>query len=189
MKRHVLSLLLVLVLALASVAYATSVPSITVNDLVKVESAVSSTGVALPANFSVNIAVESETVKSMTETLQSLTTADEVSNFFGQEAMDAVSAKLPTSMNVADLKLAELSSLSFSNYDAACGDVIVSIMPAAQYSDGDTVVVLVYVMVDGQMTWVPMDAMVVNGEVSITFTQDVLTAVGDGELVFALMSA
>ena len=56
MNKRIICVLMALVLASLGCAFAETVPSVTVADVVTVTEAVSSTGVPLPADFAVNVA-------------------------------------------------------------------------------------------------------------------------------------
>lgn len=191
MNKRILSMMLVLMIALAtfSFACAEAVPSVTVETVVTVAGATSSSGVVLPETFKVEIAPQSEAAAKVIAEITEVVKAAPVATYFGEEVMTAVAEKLPATVETAALKLNELTTVTVAEYDASYEDVVVTLALTAEYADDDTIVVLVGIVVDGVLTWVPMDATIVDGQVNVTFTQEVLTAAGSNEMLFALLRA
>ena len=191
MNKRILSMMLVLMIAFASFSFACAeaVPSVTVETVVTVAAATSSTGAVLPETFKVEIVPQSETaVKVIAEITEAVKSAP-VASYFGEEVMTAVAAKLPAAVETTALKLNELTTVTVAEYDASYEDVVVTLALTAEYADDDAIVVLVGIVVDGVLTWIPMDATIVDGQVNVTFTQEVLIAAGDSEMLFALLRA
>lgn len=189
MNKRILSMMLVLMLAFAGFACAEAVPSVTVETVVTVAGATSSTGVVLPETFKVEVVPQSETAVKVIAEITEAVKAAPVASYFGEEVMTAVAAKLPVAVETTALKLNELTTVTVAGYDATYEDVVVTLALTADYADDDTIVVLVGIVVDGVLTWVPMDATIVDGQVNVTFTQEVLTAAGSNEMLFALLRA
>ena len=191
MNKRIFSMMLVLMVAIASFSFACAeaVPSVTIETVVNVSTAVSSTGVVLPETFKVEVVPQSETVVKVVEEIAEVVKAAPVATYFGEEVMAAVAEKLPVEVETSALKLNELTTLKVAEYDAAYEDVVVTLALTAEYAEDDAIVVLVGIVVDGVLTWVPMDATIVDGQVNVTFTQEILTAAGEGEMLFALLRA
>lgn len=191
MNKRILSCLLALVVALASlsVACAEFVPSINSSNVVNVSTVVSASGAVLPADFGVAVAPQSETTIALATEIAEFAKSAPVADYFGEEVMASVATMIPAIVNTSALKVDELLPMVVSNYDAAYGDVILTLSAAAVYSENDVVVVLAGVVIDGVLTWIPLEASVTGGAVNVVFTQEVLEAAGSSELVFALLRA
>ena len=195
MNKRIFSMMLVLMIAFASFscACAEAVPSVTVETVVTVAAATSSTGAVLPETFKVEVVPQSETATKVIAEITEAVKAAPVASYFGEEVIKAAVAKLPAAVaakaEAPALVLNELTTVTVSEYDASYEDVVVSLALTAEYADNDAIVVLVGIMVDGVLTWVPMDATIVDGQVNVTFTQEVLSAAGDSEMLFALLRA
>ena len=156
----------------------------------KVTGVASSTGAVLPATFAVEpVAEPTATEKVVLDAITAAaTSADNLAAFFGTQTMMAVTATV-AGVDVSKLTLDEAFPLTVADYDVSFGDITVTMSLAKQYADGDVVVALVGIVnADGTITWTPVQATVVEGELAITFTQDILGAAGTNELVFALLS-
>lgn len=193
MNKRVFSIALALILALASMACAFAAPdspdSTSVGE-VKVTGVASSTGAVLPATFAVApVEVPTATEKVVLDAITAAaTSADSLADFFGTQTMMAVTATV-TGVDVSKLTLDEAFPISVASYDVTFGDITVTMSLAKEYADGDVVVALVGIVnADGTITWTPVQATVVEGELAITFTQDLLSAAGTNELVFAVLS-
>lgn len=191
MNKRILSMMLVLMIAFASFSFACAeaVPSVTVEAVVTVAAATSSAGVVLPETFKVEVIPQSETAVKVIAEITEAVKAAPVASYFGEEVMTAAAAKLPVAIDTAALKLNELTTVTVAEYDASYEDVVVVMALTAEYADDDNVVVLVGIVVDGVLTWIPMDATIVDGQVNVTFTQEVLTAAEGNEMLFALLRA
>lgn len=188
MNKRIFSMILVLLFAFAC---AQAAPSVTVETVVTVTTATTSSGVVLPETFKIEVVPQSETVVKVVAEIVEAVKAAPVAEYFGTEVVAAAVAKLPTAaaVDTAALKLNELTTVTVSAYEASYEDVVVTMALSADYADDDVIVVLVGVMVDGVLTWVPMDAEIIDGQVNVTFTQDFLTTAGDSEILFALLRA
>lgn len=190
LNKRFISMLLALLFVLTGFAFAEqAAPSVTVDSLITVTGAVSTSGAILPESFKLAVAPKSETALKLTSEIDEAAKAAPVINYFGAETAISVAAKLPEGVSADTLKLAELTTITVSEYDESYADVVVTIAAAAEYADDTTVVVLVGVVTDDAIVWIPLDAVVVDGQISVVFTQDVLTAAADSELVFALLTA
>lgn len=189
LNKRIFSMMLVLVMAaLGFSALAEAVPSVTIDSIVNVSSVVSSTGVALPESFEIAVNPQSAAAAAVIEEIATVAQTQPVAVYFGETAMAAISEKLPESVTTDTLKLSELTAISVADYNSSYGDITLTITTATEYDDDTVVVVLVGMWVDGELIWMPMDAVVVDGQVCVVFTQDVL-ADGNSELLFALLTA
>lgn len=189
MNKRIFCLMLVAIVAvLGFSALAEAVPSVTVETIVNVSSVVSSTGATLPESFAVKLAPQSEAATAVIEEIAQVVQTQPVASYFGETAIAAVAEKLPAEVSVDSLKLNELTAVKVEAYDSSFGDIVLTLTPAVEYAENAVIVVLVGMWVDGELVWAPMDAVVIDGQISVTFTQDVL-ADGSSELLFALLSA
>lgn len=187
-KRIFCLMLVAIVAVLGFSALAEAVPSVTVETIVNVSSVVSSTGATLPESFAVKLAPQSEAATAVIEEITQVVQTQPVASYFGETTIAAVAEKLPAEVSVDSLKLNELTAVKVEAYDSSFGDIVLTLTPAVEYAENAVIVVLVGMWVDGELVWTPMDAVVIDGQISVTFTQDVL-ADGSSELLFALLSA
>lgn len=186
-KRIFCLMLALIVAALGFGALAEAIPSATVETIMSVSSVVSSTGAALPESFSVELAPQSEAAEKVIEEIAEAVQTQPVTAYFGETAMAAIAEKLPAEVNVSALKLHELTAVKVEAYDSSYGDIVLTLTPSIEYAENAVIVVLVGMWIDGELVWTPMDAVIIDGQISVVFTQDVL-ADGNSELLFALLS-
>lgn len=189
MNKRIICVLMALVLASLGCAFAETVPSVTVADVVTVTEAVSSTGVPLPADFAVNVAPQNETSTALIAEIAEFVKSAPVAEFFGNDVAMTIATQLPEGTDVSALKLSELQPMVISNYDEACGDVVMTVSAAVEYADGAAVVALAGISGETGIVWYPLEASVTGGKVEVKFTQEVLTAAAGNEICFALLSA
>ena len=181
MSKKLVCLVLFLAL-LVTVAFAEA-PSMKISALTTVKTAaVSENGTALPSDFAIS--------QSAVPTVQQYVAFEELAaysasgaavvNFFGADVHNAVETLLlSTGVNADSLKLSEFATMTVSNYDASYGDVKVTIGLPTVYAANQTVIVVIGYDVNGTMTWVPVAANVVNGELEVVVPQSVLEATTD----------
>lgn len=192
MNKRIFSVALALVLAFATLTCAFAAPdSISAADVTtaQVVGVTSSSGVTLPADFSVAPVAGSNTTDAVVNGINmAAASVGGLTTFFGEAAMTAISTVVPA-VQAANLKLDEAFPISVANYSGAYGDVTVTLRLTKTYADGDVVVAMVGIIgADGTITWTPVEATVVNGEVAVTFPQAVLEAAAGSEVVVAMLS-
>ncbi len=190
-KRLSILLAVVLVLSMSSVALAT-VPSKTTADLVKVIGVASSTGAALPVKVTIptpekSTVANDELMAIVTYTKQSGTS---LVSYFGQVVQDEIKALMPEGFGLDKLTMNEFLPLTLVDYKPEYSDLVCSFTFATVYTDGQPIVAMIGIKNESTVTWFVQKAEVVNGMVSISFTQDVLTKIQDakGDFVLAILS-
>lgn len=192
MNKRIFSLVLVLVLALASltVAFAESSATLAVVATPVVKSMVSSTGVVLPADFTVTPVEETLATQALTEEIAAAITAGTLEDIFGEEAVALINQAVLGLTNVSDLKVEEVFPLTVANYSAAYGDVAITLELPTEYADDAIVVVLVgYTDDNGELVWTVAEVEIVDGDLVVTLTVEALTAAANGDLTVAILGA
>lgn len=111
-----------------------------------------------------------------------------VTQYFAPEVVTEVKKIIPVAAKVEELKVHEFYEVNTANYAEAYGDVEATFEFATQYEDGKSFVAMIGIIgEDGEVTWMPMNAEVVDGKVKILFTQEVLLLLEQNEAVCALL--
>ena len=193
MNKRIFSLVLVLVLALASltVAFAEASPVAAVVTTPTVKGVVSATGVALPASFQVigNLATPATT--ALAAQIASAIQAGTVESIFGAEAVAAINLAIQGVTTIGALKVNEVFPMSVVNYDTTYGDVIVTVELPTAYEPGATIVVMVgYYNAANELVWEVAPAQIdANGDLVLTLSADALAAGAISDLTVALLGA
>lgn len=189
--KKIVSLLLVLMLfagcAFAQTPAATR-PSVTVADVV-----IPSAGVVGEVTLVItlnNVQPETKEQKVVEEIVVHVQEKPVV-EYFTEEVIVQVAQYLPPEVKTESLVMDEIFVMDVQNYETAYGDVEARFQFVTQYKDNTPLVAMVGIMnEDGTITWIPMQATVVEGMVSIAFTQDVLEIVNGGnQVIMALLRA
>ena len=192
MNKRIFSLVLALVLALASltVAFAESSPVIATVTTATVASVVSASGVELPADFTVTANDATAATTALAATIASALQAGDVAGVFGDEAAAAISQVILGKANASDLKVEEVFPLTVANYSETYGDIIVTLdLPADYASDAVMVALIGYYDANGELVWIVAEAEVVAGQLVLTLDAATLAANTDGEFTVALLGA
>ena len=182
--------LTLVVLSIASLALASSVPSKTTSDLVKPVGIVSATGEAVPVTITLPSAEQSQ---AATEELAAIATFMQkpgatLVSYFDAAVQQEMTALLPEGFDTSKLVMNEFVPLALGDYKAEYGDLVISFEFATEYADGEAIVAMVGIKEGSLITWYPQKAAVVDGIVQITFTQDVLEKMQTGEVMLAILS-
>lgn len=193
MNRKLISLVLVLALVMmASVALA-AVPSKTTADLVKTGAIVSESGAVLPSDFTVSVAAESIAANTELAKILAFVTAknEPVANYFNDDVKAEIIKLLPAGTDLSKLVMNEFFPIDAIKYDASYGNIAVTFQCATVYKDGQNIVALLGIVndSDASVTWMPLQAEVVNGNVVIHFTQEALLAMANGNAMIAILDA
>ena len=192
MKRTI-SVLLAVLLMMSMFAFAeTAAPSVTVSQVI-----VPKTDVVIAEDFTVALTVlaEESVEKKVFDEIVAVAETAPVAEYFGEEVMTSVAAILPAEINVESLVMDEFFALSEENYDATYGDVDATFEFVTVYPDETVLVALVGILPaedaaeDAEITWVAQEAVVTEGKVAVTFTQDVFESMAENQCVFALLRA
>ena len=193
MNRKLISLVLVLALVMmASVALA-AVPSKTTADLVKTGGIVSESGTALPSDFAIFVAAESVAANTELAKILAFVTAknESVANYFNDDVKAGIAALLPAGTDLSKLVMNEFFPIDAVKYDASYGNVAVTFQCATVYKDGQIIVALLGIIndSDASVTWMPLQAEAVGGNVVIHFTPEAFAAMSNGTAVIAILDA
>jgi hypothetical protein len=82
----------------------------------------------------------------------------------------------------------EFTTIKIDGYSEENGDLTASFEFATKYADGQAIVAMVGVEVDGTMTWTALKAEVVDGIVKITFPEAVVKLMQTGNAVLSILS-
>lgn len=209
MNKKIISILLVLVMLamnVCAIAEETApVPSITLGEVAAPE------GVTYEETFVVYVTPVAEETKEavVLEKIASFVTETEapVVTYFPEETVTAVAEYLPEEFDAETLVMDEFFPLKEEGYTAEYGDVEAVFEFLTVYEDETVLVALVGILptddeiaaaeaaleegeeLDEQalIAWYPQNAVVEEGKVRITFTEDVLTLLADHDAVMALL--
>lgn len=191
MKKFVCLLVALMMLASCAFAQEMTRPSVTVADVV------------IPTNPEVNVGeitlvisllnVQPETkeqvvVDKIVEHVQE----KPIVELFTEETVAAVVEKLPETVQASNLVMDEIFVMNVENYETAYGDVETRFQFVTDYEEDTVLVAMIGVIgEDGNIIWIPMDALVVEGMVNIVFTQEILELVqsGNENVIMALLRA
>lgn len=189
MKKIISMLLALMLIASCALAQTPARPSVTVADVV-IPSAevVGEVTLVISLNDVQPETREQEVVEEIIEHVQEKPLAE----FFTEEAISAAVEYLPPAVKIESLVMDEIFVMDVQNYETHYGDVEARFQFVTEYKDNTPLVAMVGIMnEDGAITWIPMQATVVEGMVSIAFTQEVLEIVNAGShrVVMALLRA
>lgn len=185
MVKKLLSLLLaVLMAATATCAFATSSPAVPEVVLPAVK-----TDVVYAEDFVVEAKELSAEAQAVLQTVVTLAETMPVAQLLDADTQEKITAVLPAEIPVTALTLDEVSTLNVENYKEEYGDVTIQLSVATAYEADEQLVVLVGVLVDGVMTWYPLEATVVDGAVQVVLTQEVMQLTSSNEAVIMVLRA
>ena len=192
MNKRVFSLVLALVLALASltVAFAEESPVLATVTAATVAGVKSASGVSLPANFSVTALEATPATTALAAEIASALQTGAIADIFGEDAVALISQAILGKASVSGLKVEEVFPLSVVNYSETFGDIIVTLdLPANYASDAVIVALVSYYHAAGQLVWTVAEAEVVDGQLLLTLNAADLVAAVNGEFTVALLGA
>jgi len=179
MKKWTAMIVTLVLLAVIGLASAT-VPSISTGDTTQGGGSTASTGVAIEEGFVLEPTDTPETIQNeiqqMFDFVNGTDPQQPAAQYFSDEVQQMIAEKLPETVAADNLVVNEIVPLVMANYDSAYGDVTTEFTFATEYVEGETVVVLLGLIdVDGNIEWVAVDAVAVEGGgLAVTFPQDVL---------------
>lgn len=181
MSKKLFCLALALMMLVCATAFAA--PSKTTNDVTS--KYVGDTS-AYAADFAINAKEESAAATAVLDAILAYAeTNTDIVKVFGDDVVDAIKALL-ADVDVDTLDVGELFPLNIANYDAAYGDVKVSFKTNTAEN---TVVALLGVVEAADTTWCALETEVEDGEVVVTFTEEVLSAIPAGaDLVLVFLN-
>ena len=192
MKKYMV-LMMVVFIAISAVAYA-AVPSKTTQDMTKVTSVVSASGVPLGDDFAVELVQEAPAAtQELAKVAAVVSEGASPATYFADKEAD-IALLVPEDFDINVLELNEFSPLTAINYDASYGDVVVSFEFVTEYIDGQVVVAMLGIVAgendDGTalVEWHALRAEVVDGLVQVHFTQDILALLNGAEAMIAILS-
>ena len=199
MKRTIASLL-ILILIMSACAFAETVaPSVTVSQIL-----VPTGNVEIADDFVVvlNTIAEDSAEKKVFDEIEAFVAEEPVADYFGEEVMTAAAEYLPEEFDTTALVVDEFFALSEENYAADYGDVTASFEFITPYEDGTVLLAMVGILPDEEVvtteegeteeaaiTWIPQQAVVSEGKVQISFTQEILEMLKNNNCVCALLRA
>lgn len=194
MRNAIIMLLVIAMLALPFGACAEqAVPSITISDVVNVvDTVATASGVEVSEGFLVELTEKSEQAEAVfSEVMNVVQQNKPVVEFFGEEVIANAIAevKLPVEVKSENLKLDEFFTLNVANYEEVYNDVEVVFEFVTQYKEETTLLAMVGIITADGIVWIPLQAEVIDGQVKVLFTQDVLQKVMVSEAVFSLLRA
>lgn len=189
--KKLMSVLVVMAMVLMGVAAYASVPSKTTTDITTVEAVESTSGVELAADFAIAVTQDSAPVAQEIEKLYSFvkTQGSAPIAYFPAEVQEMIQLNLTEGYDIKALELNEFVSIEQFAYDAAYGDIVASFAFATEYSVDQKLFAVIgcysgAVDANGNylVEWVVADAQATeDGQVKVTFTQDVLTQIQNAE--------
>lgn len=196
MNKRMVAFVMMLVLCFVSVsAFAAS--SKTTNDVVDVvvkpAAKPAAKPVAVPTEtvveevedvVSVTVATNEETKATVEEIAAFVEGGASVVEFFGEETVLAVEAEVGT--KATELKLDEYVAVKVEGTAKAGAQL--TIEPAADYSEKDTVVVVASATVNGQKVNKVVTYSIVNGKLVINITEELAALLAAGQVDFAILS-
>ena len=193
MNRKLLSMMLalVLVLGLSGSAFA-AVPSKTTQDMTTVGTLEVANAVEGADQVAITLPAESAAVVSELEKIVAFVNneGNDVVSYFGDAAREEIAALLPEGANVDGMEMNEFAPLALENYSEEFGDITVGFTFATQYTVGQNLVAMVGVVnAEGTVDWSAMAAEAQeDGSVKVTFTQEALTSIQNGDAMIAILS-
>jgi len=137
MKKYMV-LMMVVFIAISAVAHA-AVPSKTTQDMTKVTSVVSASGVPLGDDFAVELVQEAPAAtQELAKVAAVVSEGASPATYFADKEAD-IALLVPEDFDINVLELNEFSPLTAINYDASYGDVVVSFEFVTEYIDGQKV--------------------------------------------------
>ena len=192
MKKYMV-LMMVVFIAISAVAHA-AVPSKTTQDMTKVTSVVSASGVPLGDDFAVELVQEAPAAtQELAKVAAVVSEGASPATYFADKEAD-IALLVPEDFDINVLELNEFSPLTAINYDASYGDVVVSFEFVTEYIDGQVVVAMLGIVVgendDGTalVEWYALRADVVDCLLQVHFTQDILALLNGAEAMIAILS-
>lgn len=196
MKKFLTVVCLLCMLLTATTALAASVPSKTADDLTNVEITETETGVVADPSFAVTVVEPTETVSAKVTEMQEFAAKEKpVVEFFPAEVQQEIVAVLPEEAAAAELIAYELVPVSVENYDETYGDVAISFEFATVFPEESEVIVLLGLpkaeVAEGEdpTEWIVKVGTVVEGKISILFTQEELVRMAEGEALMVVLGA
>jgi len=192
-KTMIWMLALMLCCVFAAHGAAEAVPSVTVEAVTKVEAAIVTTAgteVAEEDEVTMAIVLNEPTIKEQQvfEEISAHVETMPIVEYFAPEVIEQAVAVLPEGKAVEELKMHEFYAVDTINYEETYGDVEAVFEFATTYEEGKTFVAMIGIISEnGEITWMPMSAEVVDGKVKILFTQEVLMLLAENEAVCALL--
>ena len=196
MKKFLTVVCLLCMLLTATTALAASVPSKTADDLTNVEITETETGVVADPSFAVAVVEPTETVSAKVTEMQEFAAEEKpVVEFFPAEVQQEIVAVLPEEAAAAELIAYELVPVSVENYDETYGDVAINFEFATVFPEESEVIVLLGLpkaeVAEGEdpTEWIVKVGTVVEGKISILFTQEELVRMAEGEALMVVLGA
>lgn len=178
MGKKWISLMLTLVLLCVSVS-AFAAASKTTRDLTNVLQTINETGVPLGTMVGINGELSAQTRTELAAITAFVAGNKPAVEYFGADVQAAAASQLPAGVAASSLILSECVSLTIGDYQTSYGDITSTIGFATQFDADQPIVVLFgYTDANGNMVWQPLQAVVVNGMVRITFPADLLEKAG-----------
>lgn len=197
MKRTIASLLIAVLLMSVCAFAETAAPSVTISQVI-----VPVGDVEIAENFVVALTPVAEETqeKKVFDEIAAFVAEEPIATYFGEEVMTTAAAYLPEEFDANTLVMDEFFVLTEENYDVAYGDVAATFEFVTPYEDGAVLLAMVGILPaeadaeateaeEAAITWIPLQAVVSEGKVQVSFTQEILEMLKDNKCVCALLRA
>ena len=196
MKRAIVGVLTVLLIMGSIAVFATNVPSRTTQDLARVISYVSDSGMKLDADFVIRLLEETESADRALAMLADFVSTQSLApvRFFDESVQRDAVAQMPDGADLDKFVALEYSPMIVEDYDEAYGDVTAIFRFATQYEDGTSMVALIG-LVTGEddkdnpvIEWTPIRAEADGGFVKVHFPGALLLRLDWADAMIAILS-
>lgn len=193
MKRIIVLLLIAMQLISMCALAETVRPSITVSQML-----IPVGDVTVGEEFVVALlAIGEETEEKMLfDEIASFVLEAPIATYFGEEVMTTAAVYLPEGFDANTLVMDEFFVLTEENYEEIYGDVAATFEFITPYEDDTVLIAMVGVLPaevtdeateEAAITWIPLQAVVTEGKVQISFTQEIFEMLKENKCVFALL--
>lgn len=190
MSKKLVSLALVLMLLVTGVVYATVGPSKQTGDMTE-SRVVAKNGVEVKSDFAVETKGETDFSKEVFEEIAAFVKDESkaIIDYFPAEVIKSVEAMLPAGVKSENLSVNEFMPLDVKNYDSAYGEMTIAFKFPTKYEPDQAIVAMVGAGSGDEIEWTALPAEVnEDGEVEITFTEETMEQIGEGDAVLAILS-
>lgn len=178
---------LVMVLCMGTVLAEEAVSSVTIAELVQPAENTYDEGFTV---FVTVLQPETAEMVIFEELKESAKAGQTAAEYFGEEVMAAAKAVVAENVSLDNLQVDEFFPLEQAGYKAEYGAVKATFQFATEYAEGTVLVAMIGIVGEnGEITWIPLNAEVVEGKVQIDFTEEAMQQIAENKAVIALLRA
>lgn len=124
-------------------------------------------------SLSMTLLTDTEAIQNILAQAQQ---AEQLTDLFGEVAMQEAAAYLPEGYDAASLMLAECCDITVDSLAADLGDVEITLELPLEYPDDAVVLAMIGLKAEDAeaITWTPVPATIVEGKVTLTLSRDLL---------------